>query len=116
MADNLDATKAERQISTLAIYSSHGLWLVRSTAASCWLDLDAGVLIRWPPGVNAAPTEVPLIAVLSVDVGDHDTIRVGDRHQYVTDPFPDQLAMSYQMWVQDTVTLIAPATEISLDA
>ncbi|MDQ0426025.1 hypothetical protein [Cellulomonas iranensis] len=70
--------------------SDGGLWAVRSTSATvCYLDLDRMRLYRdRGPGSPVFFYDgrwVPLVQVRS-SRGDRGVVRVGDRHEFLTDP------------------------------
>lgn len=78
-----------------------GTWAVRSTSATvCYLDLDQMLLYRdRGSGSPSLPYDwqwVPLVGVRSAQ-GDTGVIRVGDRHEFVTDPGGG--AQDYQWWI-----------------
>ncbi|WP_448629775.1 hypothetical protein [Cellulomonas soli] len=91
-----------------------GMWLVRSTSQTvCHLDLDR-MLLKRALGAGSPPLPydnewVPLVQVTSIARGDTGVVRVGDRHEYLTDPgawFSD-----YRWWIPRVCTAIerAPA-------
>lgn len=107
----------EGRPSTLDIYRADGLWKIASSSgARCWLDLDNRLLVRWDARTDSLPREFRLRTVRSLDVGDHGTVRVGDRHEFITETVRDGSQLSYGRWVQTTVTSIARATEVVIDA
>lgn len=82
----------------------------------------SGLRVTSAPGCAArvlcpdpSPRKARLITVRSLDVGDHGTLRVGDRHQYVTDALTGEPLITYQVWVQEPVERIAPTAEVSID-
>ncbi len=85
-----------------------GVWAIHSTSATiAYLDLDRELLLRhWGPGSPRFPNDgrfVPLVRVTSTR-GDTGVIRVGDRHELLTDPGgPD-----YQYWIPRACTSIEP--------
>lgn len=114
---NSTAEIPDAQRTSLNVHGETGLWAIRSTSgAMCWLDLDHDVLIRWDPRVDSEPREARLITVCSLDVGDNGTLRVADRHQYVTDRLTGQPLATYQMWMQEPIESIARTTNIAVDA
>ncbi len=67
-----------------------GVWAVRSTSSTvCYLDLDRRLLLRdRGPGSQVFPNDgcwVPLVRIMS-QRGDFDVVRVGERHEFLTDP------------------------------
>lgn len=107
-------------VDRLDIRASTGLWAITSSGGrTCWVDLDAHVLIRWNSRDNPTPTEHHLVTVTSVDVGDHGMLRLGDRHEYVLDlvgpPQPMRLLNRYQVWVQGPITAIGQSSGIAID-
>lgn len=95
-----NATKTELRL------DEGGVWAIHSTSATiAYLDLDRGLLLRhWGPGSPRFPNDgrfVPLVRVTSTR-GDTGVIRVGDRHELLTDPGgPD-----YQYWIPRACTSI----------
>jgi hypothetical protein len=93
-----------------------GVWAIRSTSATvAYLDLDRGLLLRhWGPGSPRFPNDgrlVPLVPVTSTR-GDTGVIRVGDRHELLTDPGgPD-----VQYWIPQTCTSIEPVAREDIPA
>lgn len=85
-----------------------GVWAIHSTSATvAYLDLDRALLLRhWGPGSPRFPHDgclLPLVRVTSTR-GDTGVIRVGDRHEFLTDPGgPD-----YQYWIPQTCSSIEP--------
>ena len=96
----------------LVIGRDHGLWAVRSTSATvCYLDLDRRRLYRdRGPGNPVFFYDrrwVPLVQVRS-SRGDRGVVRVGDRHEFLTDPeggFQD-----YQWWIPRVCVAIVRIT------
>lgn len=89
--------------------SERGYWGIISTSRTvCHLDLDQFRLLRHRgPGSPAFPDDgewVPLVQVGSPH-GDH-VIRVGDRHEFVTDPGGG--VADYQWWIPRTCVAIEP--------
>lgn len=87
-----------------------GVWAVRSTSSTvCYLDLDRMLLYRdRGPGSPSLPYDwqwVPLVRVQSPQ-GDTGVIRVGDRHEFLTDPAGG--AQDYQWWIPRVCVAIEP--------
>ena len=87
-----------------------GLWAVRSTSATvCFLDLDRMTRYRdRGAGSPSFPYDrqwVPLVQVRSPR-GDTGVVRVGDRHEFVTDP--DEGSQDYQWWIPRLCIAIEP--------
>ena len=85
-----------------------GVWAIRSTSATVlFVDLDARLLLRQHgPGSPRGPNDgrwVPLVRVSS-QRGDTGVIRVGDRHEFLTDP--DGGFYDYQWWIPRACTRI----------
>jgi len=84
------------------------VWAIRSASATvAYLDLDRRLVVRnWGPGSPRFPNDgrlVPLVRVTSTR-GDTGIIRVGDRHELLTDPG----GSDYQYWIPQTCTSIEP--------
>lgn len=89
-----------------------GRWLIRSTSLTvCYLDLDTRRLLRdRGPGSQVFPYDgqwVPLIEVRS-QRGDVGVIRVGDRHEFLTDPAGG--AHDFRFWIPRVCVAIEPVT------
>ncbi|MDM8083783.1 hypothetical protein QUV83_03260 [Cellulomonas cellasea] len=83
-----------------------GFWAVRSTSSTvCYLDLDRLLLLRdRGPGSQAFPFDgdwVPLVRIAS-QRGDFGVVRVGDRHEYLTDPGGIGSDDDYRWWIPRT--------------
>jgi len=87
-----------------------GIWAIRSTSpTTCYLDLDTQRLYR-DHGAGSRPFPydnqwVSLVQVTSTR-GDEGTIRVGDRHTYLSNPAGG--AHPFRFWTQRTCTTIEP--------
>lgn len=91
-----------------------GVWAVRSASSTvCYLDLDRRLLLRdRGPGSPALPFDgqwVPLVRIAS-QRGDYDVVRVGDRHEYLTDPGGAGSDDDYRWWIPRTCVAIEPVT------
>lgn len=91
-----------------------GTWLVRSTSQTvCHLDLDRMLLLR-ARGTGSPPLPyddewVPLARITSITTGDTGVVRVGDRHEYLTDP--GAWSADYRWWIPRTCTAIERTPE-----
>jgi hypothetical protein len=90
-----------------------GLWAVRSTSRTvCYLDLDRSMLLRARgPGSPTFPFDgqwVPLVRIAS-QRGDVGVVRVGDRHEYLTDP-DGAGGEQYRWWVPRVCVTIERVT------
>jgi len=79
-----------------------GLWAIRSTSRTvCYLDLDRSMLLRARgPGSPMFPFDgqwMPLVRIAS-QRGDFGVVRVGERHEYLTDP-DGAGGEQYRWWV-----------------
>lgn len=91
-----------------------GVWAVRSSSATvCYLDLDRRMLLRARgAGSPALPFDgvwVRLVRITS-QRGDVGVVRVGDRHEYLTDP--GGAYSDYRWWVPRVcvaIERVAPA-------
>jgi hypothetical protein len=77
-------------------------WAVQSTSRTVrYLDLDRSMLLRaWGPGSLVFPYDgqwVPLVRIASQQ-GDLGVVRVGDRHECLTDPGGAE-GDEYRWWV-----------------
>lgn len=86
-----------------------GLWAIRSTSQTVvYVDLDRRLLLRDRRGASPAlPYDgewVPLVQVTSPR-GDN-TVRVGDRHEYLTDPGGG--THDYRWYIPEACTSIEP--------
>lgn len=93
-----------------------GRWLIRSTSLTvCHLDLDTQRLLRdRGPGSPAFPYDgqwVPLVEVRS-QRGDVGVIRVGDRHEFLTDPAGGAHDLRY--WIPRVCVAIESVTTSDL--
>lgn len=91
--------------------NERGYWRILSTSrTTCYLDLDRMRLLRdRGPGSPVFPYDgrwVPLVQVRSPR-GD-TTIRVGDRHEFLTDPAGG--LHDYQWWIPRTCVEIQSVT------
>lgn len=87
-----------------------GIWAVRSTSSTvCYLDLDRLLLLRdRGPGSQAFPFDgdwVPLVRIAS-QRGDFGVVRVGDRHEYLSDPGGIGSDDDYRWWIPRTCVAI----------
>ena len=89
-----------------------GLWRIRSSSHTvCYLDLDRRLLLRdRGPGSPALPHDGEWVALVQVRSPRGDaTIRIGDRHEFLTDP--DGTLADYRWWIPRACTAIEPITE-----
>ncbi|CAL8979501.1 hypothetical protein CELL_03204 [Cellulomonas sp. T2.31MG-18] len=91
--------------------SDGGRWQVRSESATvCHLDLDRMLLKRARgAGSPVLPHDgewVQLVRITSISHGDAGIVRVGDRHEFLTDPDPD--SNDHRWWIPRTCTAIEP--------
>ncbi len=97
---------------TELLVTEGGKWLVRSSSTTvCHLDLDRMLLRRdRGPGSPVLPHDgewVPLVQVTSILRGDTGVVRVGDRHEFLTDP--GGALDDYRWWAPRMCTSIEPA-------
>lgn len=91
-----DITKSELHI------SEGGTWLIRSSSETvALLDLDRMLLKRVRgEGSAVLPYDgqwVPLARITSILRGDTGVVRVGDRHEFLTEP--GSLPDDYRWWI-----------------
>ena len=96
-------------------FDDNGLWAIRSASRTVvYLDLDSRQLLRHRRSTSPAlPHDdhwVPLVQVTSPR-GDH-TIRIGDRHENLTDPDGDH--HDYRWYIPRVCTDIEHITEDDL--